>query len=235
MNPEVGLYGALLEASASRAAPDSHYARARAPGPAPTQCRCASPRSNACSSASVLMLLNASGLSSNSTSTTFSAASTTRRSCARRLREMPSGPAARSCGRGRTPGAAGRRSSRRRGRRRSLSQRRVQPRDQIVRQERRIARHGRDEIVRRFASSPRCSPASGPGVAADLVGDHAVAERARRSSRFWLALMRTSSTCGAKRSITHCTIGLPRRSLQALVDAAHAAALAAGQDDAGDG
>jgi hypothetical protein len=51
---------------------------------------------------------------------------------------------------------------------------------------------------------------------------------------FWLALISSSSTCGSQALDHPMHHRLATQFLQALVDAAHAAAEAAGQHDAGD-
>ena len=232
MNPQVGLYGALLEAAAPDRLTDAPCTRSDARPPLAVDAELwLVPASKARSSSSVLMLLNASGLSSNGTSTTFRPR-TTRRSCGRRLRETRSGPAARSCGTGRTRDAADRRffaTARSAPFASSAACRRATSR----RQERRVAGHGRDEIVLALRQVPGASRRAGRRSRRSRPGSRG-SRSPRRSSRFWLALIRISSTCGAKRSMHPCHHRLAAQDLQSLVHAAHAAALAAGEDHAGD-
>ena len=90
--------------------------------------------------------------------------------------------------RARTPGAAGRTSARRRARASCASSACAEPRDEIVRQERRVAGHG-DGVARVAPRQPRVQPGERTREAADGVGHDRMAERGVRSA-FWLALIR---------------------------------------------
>ena len=164
------------------------------------------------SSSRVLMLRNASASSSKLTSTTLSAAyqaSILRPPEARKASRLLAHVAFHQR---RTPDAAGRRSWRPPDRFLPAS---PSIGDQIRRQERRVARHGDDQRMRRGLESGM-QAGERAGEAADLVGRRRDGRTPRRSSRFWLALITISSTCGVRRASTHSTIGLPRSGCRPL-------------------
>jgi hypothetical protein len=108
-----------------------------------------------------------------------------------------------------------------------------QARDQIRRQERRIARRGRD-IGSRRPGHPGVQPGERPREAADFVGHHRVAER-RVAIEILIGVDDERSHLRRESLEDVRDHRPPVQRNQSLVDATHAPPHAAGEDEPGDG
>ena len=111
-------------------------------------------------------------------------------------------------------------------------QRRTEARDQIVRQERRIARYGRHQIVPRFRQAAVQSRER-TGKTADDIRNDVIAERCIGVEVLvGVDQQFVDLRCEALDHPLHHRLAAQR--FEAFIDAAHAPALAAGKNDAGD-